>query len=64
MARLGIWQLLLLGAVLLVVLLWLGPGFRATLERSRQARERDWRGFLLPIVFVVLFVVLLVLLTR
>jgi len=62
--HMGTWQLLLLGALVLVVIFWMGPGIRATLERSRQARERDWRGFLFPIVFVVLFVLLLIWMTH
>ena len=51
--------MLLLGVLVILVLFWFGPGIRATLERSRQAKTRDWAGFLLPIVLVILFVLFL-----
>ncbi|MEZ5540670.1 MAG: hypothetical protein R3F42_01350 [Pseudomonadota bacterium] len=54
------WEMLLLGVLVLLVLWWMGPGIKATLERSRQAENRDWAGFLLPIALVVLFVLLLI----
>lgn len=53
------WEMLLLGVLVILVLFWFGPGIRATLERSRQAKTRDWAGFLLPIVLVILFVLFL-----
>lgn len=60
MQQLSIWEMLLLGVLVLLVLFWFGPGIRATLERSRQAESRDWAGFLLPIALVVLFVLFLI----
>jgi hypothetical protein len=54
------WEMLLLGVLVLLVLFWVGPGIRATLEKSRQAESRDWPGFLLPLALVVLFVLFLI----
>jgi len=52
--------MVLLGALVVLVLFWFGPGIKATLERSRQAQTRDWSGFLLPIALVILFVLVLI----
>lgn len=49
-------ELLLLGVLLVIVLLWLGPGIRGAWRQSSEARERDWAGVLWPIGLVVLFV--------
>ena len=49
-----------MGALALLVLLWAGPGVKAMLEKSRQAKERDWAGLLVPLLLVVAFVILLI----
>ena len=59
MGSLSIWESLLLGAMLILILFWIGPGIKATMERSRNA-EKDWGGLLLPIGGVVLFVIFLI----
>ncbi|MCC6207789.1 MAG: hypothetical protein IT488_06525 [Gammaproteobacteria bacterium] len=58
------WQQVVLAAVILLVLWWTLPGIKAALERSRQAEQRDWRGALLPVGVVVIFVLLLIALVR
>lgn len=58
------WQQAVLGLVVVLVLWWTLPGVKAALERSRRAEERDWRGVLLPVGLVVLFVLLLIALVR
>lgn len=60
MEQMSTWEMLLLGVLVLLVLLWMGPGARTMLEKSRQAENRDWAGFLWPVAFVVLFVILLI----
>ena len=50
----------MLGAITVLVLLWFGPGVKTLLEQSRQAEHRAWRGVLVPIALVVLFVLLLI----
>lgn len=52
------WEMLLVGVVLVLVLLWIRPGIKATIQQSRNA-ERDWPGLLLPLAAVILFVLLL-----
>ncbi|MCC6302454.1 MAG: hypothetical protein IT489_06610 [Gammaproteobacteria bacterium] len=58
------WQQAVLAVVILLVLWWTLPGVRAALERSRRAEQRDWRGVLLPVGVVVIFVLLLIALVR
>jgi len=53
------WEMVLLGGLALLVLFWAGPGVKAMLEKSRQAKERDWAGLLVPLLLVVAFVILL-----
>ena len=56
---LATWELIALGAMGLVVILFFFPGLRRMIEESKKA-EKDWPGFLLPIGAVILFVVLLI----
>jgi len=58
------WQLLLLGVALVLILLWMGPGIKAALRNPNKGSAEDWKGLLLPIGAVIVFVVLLVLLAR
>lgn len=64
MEQLSIWETLILGIVLVAVFFLFGPGIKQTFEQSRQAQERDWKGFLLPLVVMVAFIVLLIMLAR
>jgi L,D-transpeptidase ErfK/SrfK len=56
----ALWEQILVGALAVVLVIWLGPGIKAALAQSREAKDKDWRGVLLPLVFVVLFVLLLI----
>jgi uncharacterized membrane protein YidH (DUF202 family) len=58
------WEQVLLGIVALALAFFFWPGVKASLERSRQAEQRDWLAVLLPIGAVVLFVILLVVMAR
>jgi hypothetical protein len=60
MQTLSTWEMVALGALALLVLFWSGPGIKAMLEQSRQAKERDWVGLLIPLLLVVAFVLLLI----
>ncbi len=53
------WEKILTGILVLIVLLWFRPGIKAIFEQSQQAQEKDWRGVLIPIGLVVLFVIFL-----
>ena len=52
--------MIILGAVALGVLFWVGPGIKGMLKQSRQAENKDWAGVLLPIIIVVIFVFFLI----
>jgi NADH:ubiquinone oxidoreductase subunit 6 (subunit J) len=53
-------EMVLVGAIVVLVLFWVGPGIKPMLEQSRQAENPDWAGLLVPIIAVILFVILLV----
>jgi hypothetical protein len=59
-----LWQQLLLGAFGLLLIFWFRPGIKATLEQSRQAENKDWKGALIPIGLVLLFVILMIAMVR
>lgn len=54
------WELLLAGALAVLLIFFFRPGIRAAFERSKNA-PKDWAGLLIPIGAVVLFVILLIL---
>jgi hypothetical protein len=60
MQTMSTWEMVALGAIALLVLFWSGPGIKAMLEQSRQAKQRDWAGLLIPLLLVVAFVLLLI----
>ncbi|MFP4130549.1 MAG: hypothetical protein ACOCUJ_02645 [Thiohalospira sp.] len=53
------WEQILLGVAAVLILLFFFPGAKRMLEESRE-KEKDWRGVLLPLGLVVLFVLLLI----
>lgn len=59
MQALETWEMILLGALAVLLIFWFRPGIKAALERSRQA-EKDWKAVLIPLALVVLFVILLI----
>lgn len=60
MGEVPTWEMILAGILVVLVLFWIGPGIKATIRHSREAQERDWMGFLIPLAAVVLFVMLLI----
>lgn len=60
----AIWEQVLLGIGAVIILLLFWPGAKAALERSRQAENPDWKGALVPIGAVILFVILLIMMAR
>lgn len=60
----AIWEQVLLGIGALVLLFFFWPGARAAMQKSREAENPDWKGALLPIGVVILFVILLVAIAR
>lgn len=53
------WENLALGAMALLLLFWMQPGIKAAMARSKQTPS-DWRSVLLPLGFVVMFVLFLI----
>lgn len=58
----AIWEMLLVGALAILVTMWFLPGIRESFRRNAEMKEeqKDWRGLILPLVFVTLFVLLLI----
>lgn len=57
----ALWESILVGVLVVLLLLWFRPGFKQAMQQSREA-EKDWRGVLLPIAAVILFVILVIML--
>lgn len=60
----AVWEQVLLGIGALVLLFFFWPGVKTAMQKSREAESPDWKGALLPIGVVVLFVILLVAVAR
>ena len=54
------WEALLVGVLVALLLIWFAPGVKASVKESPKATGQDWKGVMLPLAFVVLFVMLLV----
>jgi hypothetical protein len=57
------WEQLLLGGMAILIFFFFRPGLTAALKQSSEA-EKDWKGALLPIGAVVLFVLLLIMMAK
>ena len=55
-----VWEQILLGIGAFLILFFFWPGVKAAMEKSKQAENPDWKGALIPIGVVVLFVILLI----
>jgi len=53
-------NILLFGMIALVAVFFFGRGIPRMLEESRQAVNPDWKGAIIPLALVVLFVILLI----
>ncbi|MFO8155065.1 MAG: hypothetical protein ACQERR_06030 [Pseudomonadota bacterium] len=60
MNHMATWEQVVLGILVVLLLLWFFPGIKRMLQQSREAEEKDWKGLLLPLGVVVLFVLLLI----
>lgn len=58
------WEQILLGIGAVVILLLFWPGAKAALEMSKRAENPDWKGVLIPVALVVLFIILLIMMSR
>jgi hypothetical protein len=55
-----LWQQLLAGALALFVIFMFFPGIKATMERSKNAKEKHWGTLLLLAVVLIGFVLLMI----
>lgn len=55
----SLWENLLLGVMVLGVILWMRPGIKSATHLSKHSKP-DWKGLLLPLSFVIIFVVFLI----
>lgn len=60
MESMALWEKLLLGVLVVVVLLWFRPGLKAAFRERRKASQAEWMSALIPIALVAGFVVLLI----
>ena len=58
-----LWEKILLGVLVLLVLLWFRPGLKAIFRERRDASRDEWMSVLIPIALVAAFVALLIVLT-
>lgn len=57
--ELSLWENLLMGVMVVGVILWMRPGIKASMQQTRDAKS-DWMGVLVPIGFVVIFIIFLI----
>lgn len=60
----ALWEQILTGMAAVAILFFFWPGAKRALEQSKQAENPDWKGALVPIGIVVLFVILLILMAK
>lgn len=54
------WQQLLAGAIGLLILIWIFPGIKATMEKSKNAEEKHWGTIALLALVLIAFVLLMI----
>ena len=62
MEAMSLWEKLLLGVMVVLVLLWVRPGLKTMFKERRAASRQEWMSVLLPIALVAGFVILLMML--
>ena len=60
MDPLATWEKILLGLFAVVLIVWFGPGLKVAFQKSEAQEEKDWKGIIIPLVLVILFVLLLI----
>jgi len=58
------WEQAFLGIVVFAILFFFWPGAKKAMEQSQQADNPDWKGALIPIGAVILFVIMLIALAK
>ena len=57
------WEQILVGLFAILILVFVMPGVKATLEKSKQA-EKDWPGLLIPMAFVIGLIIFVIFMLR
>ena len=60
----ALWEQIILGMGAAAMLFFFWPGAKTAMQQSKDAENPDWKGALLPIGVVVLFVIVLIVLTK
>lgn len=64
MEPISLWEKLLLGVLVVLVLLWFRPGLKSAFRDRRKATTQEWMGVLIPIALVAVFVIFLIIMMR
>lgn len=56
------WEIVVVGILAVLLVMWFLPGIRESMKRTDEQKEKDWRGALLPLLMVALFVIVLIML--
>ena len=56
-----LWEAILAGVLVLIVLFFFGPGAKKSLDKAPEAGAGDWKAALVPIALVAAFVVAMIL---
>ncbi len=59
MGTMAVWEQVLLGLLVVVIVVWFFPGLKNQLKNAPKAMAGDWKSLFVPIGLVVLFVLLL-----
>ena len=63
MESMPLWETILLGVLVVLVLLWFTPGLKNAFRDRKEASREEWMSVLIPIGLVAAFVALLIILT-
>ena len=56
----ALWEQLLAGALALLVLFIFFPGVKATMEKSKNAKEKHWGTLILLAIILIAFILLMI----
>ena len=62
--QIDLWEAILAGVLVLIVLFFFGPGAKRMMEKAPRAGADDWKAAIVPILLVAGFVVLMILMIR
>jgi hypothetical protein len=60
----AVWEQALIAVAIFAVIYFWGPGAKKAMEESQKVENPDWKGAIIPIAMVVLFVIFLISLTK